>query len=548
MAQPSVSPRGVEWTLFGSGTFSTEVQISKITSAAQLTATVSLADTEALNVRIAQITVSRFVAREMLVELQPGELPPGADPEDFPPGFQTVWDEAVLRLIEGSGPVEVEAGEVVKIVLIAQATSANFMGGDGVLLITGDTWDPIPVPLTFLSGSEVTFTLTPAQLTVEQGGVATTTVTARWESGPAVDLQYHMIEDGEAYRVSMEPAVVSLRIQPGETKTTVLTFRIQRDCFPDRKALRIVQSGAFVWAGSVEKRFQLDVTPPPPPPTLDRSLAIQKIHEEYLRTGGFAGPLGFPMTEVKLNRFDNTATRFYRGGRVEAKLADGPIGVVTQAIVTHKAVVTLLGIRCVRESDHDQLSPTDEPYFVVAIENFDGMPKVQKLGPFENTETGREIGSGATWTVDNLTPNPMSIRVQAYEHDHGDPDKTARNLQEQFVELAREAQSIAGASGADAADGAGIGPTTAAGVVGALAGPLGTLLAVGIVQALGLGDDYIGQGSRTLFARPELVGTEPGRLGSFQGQDYNVMIDINGGGEGHYQLFFFVDGRKITEE
>jgi hypothetical protein len=298
-----------------------------------------------------------------------------------------------------------------------------------------------------------------------------------------------------------------------------------------------------------ERRFKLEVKAPPPPapPSLDRPLTVQRIHEEYQRRGGFGGPLGFPTTDVKFSPLATTATRFYRGGRIEAKLVDAT-GIVTQALVTHKAVVTLLGIRCVRESDHDQLTSTDEPYFVVAVDNFGGVPKVQKLGPFENTETGREIGSGATFTLDNLTPNPMTVRVEAFEHDHGDPDETARKLQEKFVELAKAAQSIAGASGAGEASGPGIGPSVAAGVVGALGGPLGTLLAVGIVQMLGLGDDYIGQGSRTLFTEPELIGVTPPRQGSFQGQDYNVMIEINGGAEGHYQLFFFIDGRKITEE
>ncbi len=293
--------------------------------------------------------------------------------------------------------------------------------------------------------------------------------------------------------------------------------------------------------------FTAQIKPPlPPPPTFDQPLVIRKIHGEYLRAGGPAGRLGYPTSKVQFN--GDTAVRFYRGGRVEAKLSDAKIGVVTQAYVTHKAVVTLLGFKCVRESSRDGGSDQDEPYFVVSIDNGRGSPIVQKFGPFPKTNENTVSGSGALMIIDNLTPNPMSILVAAYEYDHGDPDETAKKLQEKLVELSKSGQSAAAAAMADAADGPGIGPTAVAGAIGAVfAGPWGALLTGAIVEVFGLGDDFIGQGSQTLFARPELVGKEPDKLGSFMGQDYNVIIDIDGGEEGHYQLYFDVDGRTITE-
>src|SRR5262249_23107494 len=131
----------------------------------------------------------------------------------------------------------------------------------------------------------------------------------------------------------------------------------------------------------------------------------------------------------------------------------------------------------------DELSSSDEPYFLITLDNTTGVPTTRKFGPFENTDTGTERGVGE-FLATALSPTPLAIRWSAYENDEGDPDEPARNLQAKMVELAQQAQSAAAASGADAADGPGIGPTAAAGAAGLLAGPLGSLLAVGIVQAL----------------------------------------------------------------
>ncbi len=404
------------------------------------------------------------------------------------------------------------------------------------LIVSGGRRAPVEVPVLFVVGEiriesarpiELHQNLwTPVQFNIALTGAPETDITIAVTGGYL---------DAPATRV---------RVPAGRSATATLAMHVSDNVPLGPLASMLTITGHSQKLNFVPITVQVK-RPLPPPPTLDRPAAVQKIHQEYMRSGGAAGRLGFPTTKVQFN--DNTATRFYRGGRIEARLADGPIGVVTQAITTHKAVVTLLGIRCIKESDHDQLSDTDEPYFVVGIDNARGEPIVQKLGPFENTETGTEIGSGAMIIIDNLSPNPLSIRVAAFEKDEGDPDETARKLQEKMVELARAAQSIAGASGAEAADGPGVGPTATAGAVGALAGPLGSLLAVGIVQLLGLGDDYIGQDSQVLYAKPELVGQDPPRLGSYRGQDYNVMLDIDGRGEGHYQLFFAVDGRTIDE-
>ncbi|HTR68230.1 MAG TPA: hypothetical protein VMH85_20790 [Terriglobales bacterium] len=259
-------------------------------------------------------------------------------------------------------------------------------------------------------------------------------------------------------------------------------------------------------------------------------LQTELIHRQYLASGSRNGPLGFPISEVQFVS-SSQAARNYRGGGIEIR--GGKIHLLPQL----QASIRLIGARCVRESDHDQLSPHDEPYFVISVDTGSGSPTVKKFGPFEGVDSGTEIGIGDL-LIEKVAPNPMSIRVMAYENDDGDPDTTAKNIQDEVVKLSQEAAKLGAA--AEAADGPGIGPAAGAGTVGAIAGgPIGALIAAGIVSALGLGDDFINQAVAVLFSRPDDVGT-PATLGQFQDNDFNRKINVNGGEQGEYDLFFDV--------
>jgi hypothetical protein len=267
-------------------------------------------------------------------------------------------------------------------------------------------------------------------------------------------------------------------------------------------------------------------------------LQTNRIHQTYILNGGREGPLGFPASEMQFS--GGTASRQYRGGELHV-LGDGS----TNGLITLKCSITFIGFRCVKESTSDQLSPTDEPYFVIGVDTGNGIPQVAKFA-FENITTGSEEGVGAFVSTD-APPNPTAIRAFAYERDLGDPDETAKKVQDVLVTIAKAAQAAAGASGADAADGPGMGTSAVAGgVAGYLAGPIGALVAVGIVKALDLGDDFIGQQAKLINTRPEKVGTPP-PLGQFAGNDFNVKLDIDGGDEGHYELFFDAVTTKHTE-
>jgi hypothetical protein len=258
------------------------------------------------------------------------------------------------------------------------------------------------------------------------------------------------------------------------------------------------------------------------------------IHQHYLNVGGRNGPFGFPTSNVQF--LGAKVRREFRGGEIQI------LGDKIQDLPKLEVSVRFLGFRCVRESTSDQLSPLDEPYFIISVDTGNGAPAVKKFGRFEGVDSGTEIGV-AELLIQKVAPNPMAIRVVAYENDHGDPDETAKKIQDEVIKLSQQAGSLA--SAAAAADGPGIGPAAAAGTVGGIAaGPIGALIAAGIVSVLGLGDDFINQAATLLFARPEDVGTPP-TIGQFRGIDFNRKINVNGGDEGEYDLFFDILVLKI---
>jgi hypothetical protein len=155
-----------------------------------------------------------------------------------------------------------------------------------------------------------------------------------------------------------------------------------------------------------------------------------RIHEHYLASGGPHGQLGYPTSVVQF--FGSTASRQYRAGTVTAiKDSSHPLGVGIQAIATREARVTFLGFRCLDLSN--ELSPSDEPYFVISVDDATGVPLVKKFGPFD-VKKGTEVGIGEVVSHRGMAPNPLAIRTVGYENDQGDPDETARKLHAVLVQ------------------------------------------------------------------------------------------------------------------
>ncbi len=277
-------------------------------------------------------------------------------------------------------------------------------------------------------------------------------------------------------------------------------------------------------------------------------LQTHLIHERYTKFGQSKGPFGFPVGEVQF--VGKKAVRHYRGGDIDVGAVDsGAKPMEAGGLPVWEITVTYGGFKCLEESSSDQLSDTDEPYFIVSVWNAGKIPVTKKLGPYENIAKG-DSKSVPQPLGGKLSPDPLFIHVAAFEHDFGDPDDIEKAIQDKLVELAKAAEALAAGLGADAADGGGIGPAAGAGTVsGLMASPIVGAVVFGIVAIMDLGDDYISEGGLDAFTHPDEV-TEASvhlpKIGDFGTMDngYNKKIEIDGGDEGKYELYFDIHATK----
>ncbi len=466
-----------------------------------------------------------IVANEQIFEeLTPEEI------EQLPPSMRQnppsgVRFEEFSRAGNGE-PLQLKPGVDVRGIIECTAPAGVPMTHRATLTINGFP-EVIEMPVTFVSaGVRLEFLQQP--VVARQGQSVTARMHISLPGAPTTDLTVE-ISHGFA---DIPPTAVQVPEGGSATVSVTLSTAPSAPLGPLSAAVTVKghsQSFDFL-------PVQIQVLPPVRPPQVDRQSVIAKIHETYLHIGGHVGSLGFPASEVKFS--GNTATRQYRGGEIRARAEfdeERQIGVVTQALVTQGVRITFIGFRCVRQSN--ELSSSDEPYFIISVVNGDDQARVEKFGPFENIKKGSEIGIGAT-LLSGRPLNPTTILAIAYENDEGDPDETAKKLREKAAEVVQQAQSLIAASAAGAADGPGIGtPAAASAVAGLISGPIGGLLAGAIVSAFGLGDDYVGQDVALLFQNPDEVGNKK-PIGTFRGNDFNVQIAIDGGDEGSYELFF----------
>lgn len=255
---------------------------------------------------------------------------------------------------------------------------------------------------------------------------------------------------------------------------------------------------------------------------LARIAQVSGIHRTFENIKGVAGPLGFPSNGVQFDQ-DGGAMRRYRGGFIEmARLSAG-----ASAFKTTTFNVTFRGFKCVYESDVDQSSPHDEPYFVVAVvtTGASGTTLLGGSAGYEGVDSGT-VRSESTLIASGMIPMISAINAFAYEHDSGSPEAVKESVASQAVEAAANAaKSLVSEIPADWTFGSDLG-----GIVMVVAQALTFTL-------LDLDDDQIGQAGKGLF---EQSGEPPPIEGNFEGNDYNVKLTISGGDEGKYILYFFV--------
>jgi hypothetical protein len=268
-------------------------------------------------------------------------------------------------------------------------------------------------------------------------------------------------------------------------------------------------------------------------PDGDQIICKTYMTELYLNSGAHQGLLGFPISNVQFDA--QKAEQRFAGGKIEF------LSVTPKGIATTSVRVCFVGFHCDRESDHDQLSDTDEPYFIIGVAGSNRSNTI-RFGPYENIETGTDQFE-ATMLADPLSQNnpiiivpPIVIGVVAIEHDAGTPEEAeekVRNIIKAIEEKFDQAAATFFGIGTEENH---VLPEWARDIL------IGWV-PEGIAAVFGLGDDHIGSVPLVMFDfNPGLEKwTTPPGIGLHGQNPYNTEILVDGGSEGIYKLRFQVE-------
>jgi hypothetical protein len=210
---------------------------------------------------------SRFGVRDIILmewtmeDVDPGELPPGH--HGRPPQVKVL---EVVGQSDGTTPLAVTAGQYV-LVRAQYSTSFLDQGTLGAtLVIEGDTWDPIEVPLSlFLAGVLTIFTAPP--LVIVAGQSAATPILIE-SLGRPINVSYTISQTQLHSGLSLAPN--SFPLNPGDSLNRQLTFQADADAPLGENTLALDQWD-FTRTGLL---LQVNIVAPsaPPGPGFDDSI------------------------------------------------------------------------------------------------------------------------------------------------------------------------------------------------------------------------------------------------------------------------------------
>jgi hypothetical protein len=147
MNKPIVFPTSLDLTLVADRVSTATVQVSSIERAATVSAGFQNDVPDLVDARVTGISILRI---HTIVLDNPDRLPPGVGP--LPP--QT--EEVLVAVAQSDGsPLRVEAGQFVRVTIATQVKDPAFTSIGAALVISGDTWDPIFVPVLLTNESAV---------------------------------------------------------------------------------------------------------------------------------------------------------------------------------------------------------------------------------------------------------------------------------------------------------------------------------------------------------------------------------------------------------
>jgi|SRR5215213_2002684 len=278
-----------------------------------------------------------------------------------------------------------------------------------------------------------------------------------------------------------------------------------------------------------------------PEPSVFKQAQMAAIGHFYQKNGGFRGPFGFPLDGAHCD--EQSAEQSFCGGKIRFQSfgpqgEDGPQG--SEMTVVR---VRFVGFHCIAEAGSDGfLTDSDEPYFIIGVAGANGSTTTV-FGPYEDVDAGESRFEATDVVSDKneITP-PIVVAVFAVEKDSGTPEEAEEKVKKVMEGIVNKFALVAGLFSGGTSE-SHVMPEGARDI-------LVGWLAEGIAALFGLADDPVGQFPMVLFdnkAELKEWKSPPVAPQKHGANEYNVIIPIDGGNQGQYELFFLVNLVKVTK-
>jgi hypothetical protein len=196
------------------GTTTATTQCGTLSASANVTASIS-SDTSGGALKV--LSVTSFIMETKIVIPGPGDLPPGVKPVP-------VKEQVPVQVAQSDGvtPLAVASGQFVVVTIQFAPTASTPATCTASLLINGDTWNPVSVPITAAVG-EISAKVPP--IVVDQGKSVNVGITVTLIAGAPTTATLLIDKDGsaDAPNVTVTVSPASLPLTKGTPASATLT-------------------------------------------------------------------------------------------------------------------------------------------------------------------------------------------------------------------------------------------------------------------------------------------------------------------------------------
>jgi len=184
---------------------------------------------------ITLVSVASFITEIKIVLPDPGDLPPGTKPVPIREPVQVQEGES-----NGVTPLAVASGQYVVATIQFAPTASTPVSSTATLLIQGDTWNPVSIPITATVGE---LSVSVPAITVKQGASTTVEVTVKSVAGNGTTVKLILDADAsaDAPNVTAKLSPASFSIDTGKSASSKLTV----------SADSTLATGAYPWSLAV---------------------------------------------------------------------------------------------------------------------------------------------------------------------------------------------------------------------------------------------------------------------------------------------------------